>query len=168
MQHILSVVVEDKPGVLARVSAMFSNRGFNIHSLAVGPTHVDGRSRITLVVDAPELEQFKKQLHKLVNVIKVQELDPMDALVSEVMLARISCGPEKRGEVSNTASLFGARLVDISPNTITFDLSGSPQHLASFVEQMKPYGIVELVKSGRVAMKRQSELLPLAVQGGAR
>ena len=80
MQHTLTVVVEDKPGVLARISAMFSNRGFNIHSLAVGPTHQEGRSRITLVVDAPELEQLKKQLNKLVNVIKVQEMEPAEAL----------------------------------------------------------------------------------------
>ena len=119
MQHTLSVTVEDKPGVLARISAMFSNRGFNIHSLAVGPTHVEGRSRITLVVDAPELEQLKKQLHKLVNVIKVQELSPSETLESEVMLVRISCDPATRGEISDTAALFSARMIDLSPNTIT-------------------------------------------------
>lgn len=165
MQHTLSVVVEDKPGVLARVSAMFSNRGFNIHSLAVGPTHMAGRSRITLVVDAPELEQFKKQLHKLVNVIKVQELDPDDALESEVMIARVSCTPANRGEVGDTASLFGARMVDLAPNSITFEVSGTPAHLASFEDQMKPYGIMELVKSGRIAMKKLSDLSPSLVGG---
>jgi acetolactate synthase-1/3 small subunit len=165
MQHTLAVVVEDKPGVLARVSAMFSNRGFNIHSLAVGPTHMEGRSRITLVVDAPELEQFKKQLHKLVNVIKVQELEPAETLESEVMIARISCSPANRGEVGDTASLFGARMVDLAPNSITFEVSGTPAHLASFEEQMKPYGITELVKSGRVAMKKISDLSPSLVGG---
>jgi acetolactate synthase-1/3 small subunit len=120
-QHTLSVIVEDKPGVLARVSAMFSNRAFNIHSLAVGPTHVPGRSHITVVVDAPELEQLKKQLHKLVNVIKVTELDNTDALESEVMIARIACDPVNRGEVGDTAGLFGAKMIDLAPNSITFE-----------------------------------------------
>jgi acetolactate synthase-1/3 small subunit len=165
MQHTLSVIVEDKPGVLARVSAMFSNRGFNIHSLAVGPTHVAGRSHITLVVDAPELEQFKKQLHKLVNVIKVQELEPNFALESEVMIARVSCTPDQRGEIADTAALFGARMIDMGPATITFDVSGSPRHLAAFLDQVRPYGIVDLVKSGRVAMNRQSEMTPTLVRG---
>jgi acetolactate synthase-1/3 small subunit len=168
MQHILSVVVEDKPGVLARVSAMFSNRGFNIHSLAVGPTHVEGRSQITLVVDAPELEQLKKQLHKLVNVIKVHELEQPAAVMSEVMLIRVSATPDVRGEIGDTATLFGARMVDMSQNTITFEVSGTPAHLGSLLDQMKPYGIVELVKSGRVALRRQSELVPATPAGSAR
>ncbi len=163
-QHTLSVIVEDKPGVLARVSAMFSNRGFNIHSLAVGPTHVDGRSHITLVVDAPELEQVKKQLHKLVNVIKVQELDTTAALQSEVMIARVSCEPADRGQVTDTAALFHARMIDLSPVSMTFEIAGAPNQLASFVEHMKPYGIMDLVKSGRVAMKRLSDISP-AVMG---
>ena len=165
-QHTLSVIVEDKPGVLARVSAMFSNRGFNIHSLAVGPTHVVGRSHITVVVDAPELEQLKKQLHKLINVIKVTELDPRDALESEVMIARVSCDSVSRGEVGDTAALFGARMIDLASNSITFELAGSPQQLASFLEHMRPYGIVDLVKSGRVAMKKLSDV-PRAVVGQA-
>lgn len=157
-QHTLSVIVEDKPGVLARVSAMFSNRAFNIHSLAVGPTHVAGRSHITVVVDAPELEQLKKQLHKLVNVIKVTELDRTDALESEVMIARISCSPVTRGEIGDTAGLFGARMVDLSHDSITFEMSGTPEQLASFLDQMKPYGVIDLVKSGRVAMKKLSNV----------
>ncbi|MEX0865482.1 MAG: acetolactate synthase small subunit [Acidimicrobiia bacterium] len=167
-QHTLSVIVEDKPGVLARVSAMFSNRAFNIHSLAVGPTHVDGRSHITLVVDAPELEQLKKQLHKLVNVIKVQELEPSETLESEVMIARVSCESDNRSEISDIAASFGARVIDMGASTITFDVSGTPQHLAAFLEQVRPYGIVDLVKSGRVAMGRQSEMSPTTAQGADR
>lgn len=163
-QHTLSVIVEDKPGVLARVSAMFSNRGFNIHSLAVGPTHVDGRSHITLVVDAPELEQVKKQLHKLINVIKVQELETTEALQSEVMIARVSCEPANRGQLSDTASLFNARMIDLSPISMTFEIAGTPSQLASFEEHMKPHGIMDLVKSGRVAMKKLSDISP-AVMG---
>jgi acetolactate synthase-1/3 small subunit len=167
-QHILSVIVEDKPGVLARVSAMFSNRGFNIHSLAVGPTHVDGRSHMTLVVDAPELEQLKKQLHKLVNVITVQELEPGDTLESEVMIVRVSSTSDTRDEIADTAGGFGARVVDIGPASITFDLSGSPKHLADFLDQVGRYGIVDLVKSGRVAMRRPSEMSPTLDRGVAR
>jgi acetolactate synthase-1/3 small subunit len=157
-QHTLSVIVEDKPGVLARVSAMFSNRAFNIHSLAVGPTHVPGRSHITVVVDAPEMEQLKKQLHKLVNVIKVTELERSDALESEVMIARVACGPAERGEIGDTAGLFGARMIDLAQNSITFELAGTPEHLASFIDHMKPYGVMDLVKSGRVAMKKLSDV----------
>lgn len=157
-QHTLSVIVEDKPGVLARVSAMFSNRGFNIHSLAVGPTHVDGRSHITVVVDAPELEQLKKQLHKLINVIKVTELEQRDALESEVMIARIAADPISRGEVGDTAGLFGARMIDLAPNSITFEVAGTPDHLASFIDHMRPYGVIDLVKSGRVAMRKLSDV----------
>ena len=163
-QHTLSVIVEDKPGVLARVSAMFSNRGFNIHSLAVGPTHVPGRSHITVVVDVPELEQLKKQLHKLVNVIKVTELEQSDALESEVMIVRVSADPVARGEIGDTAGLFGARVIDLASNSITFEVAGTPDHLASFLEQMRPYGVIDLVKSGRVAMKKLSDV-PRAVVG---
>jgi acetolactate synthase-1/3 small subunit len=162
-QHTLSVIVEDKPGVLSRVSSMFSNRGFNIHSLAVGPTHVTGRSHITVVVDAPELEQLKKQLHKLVNVIKVTELERSDALESEVMIVRISCDPMTRGEVGDTAGLFGAKMIDLAPDSITFEVSGTPEHLASFIDQMRPYGVIDLVKSGRVAMKKLSDVARAAV-----
>jgi acetolactate synthase-1/3 small subunit len=157
MQHTLSVIVENKPGVLARVSAMFSNRGFNIHSLAVGPTHVEGRSRITLVVDAPELEQLKKQLNKLVNVIKVLELEQDEALEREVMLVRVSSVPSSRGEIRDTASLFDARIVDVSDAAMTFEVCGVPAHLAAFLDQMRPYGIVDLVKSGRIALKKTSD-----------
>jgi acetolactate synthase-1/3 small subunit len=160
MQHTLTVLVENKPGVLARVSAMFSNRGFNIHSLAVGPTHQEGRSKMTLVVDAPELEQLKKQLHKLVNVIKVQELDNEASLEREVMIARVSANPSSRGQVRDTASLFEAKVIDLSPTSITFEVSGSPQHLQAFLDHMTPFGIVDLVKSGRIAMRRESELTP--------
>lgn len=166
MQHTLTVLVENKPGVLARVSAMFSNRGFNIHSLAVGPTHQEGRSRITLVVDAPELEQLKKQLNKLVNVIKVQEMEPAEALEREVMIVRVSAQPANRGEVRDTASLFDARVIDISSSAITFEVAGSPQHLHTFLDHVMPYGVVDLVKSGRIAMRRESELSPAPISAG--
>jgi acetolactate synthase-1/3 small subunit len=167
MQHTLTVVVEDKPGVLARISAMFSNRGFNIHSLAVGPTHQEGRSRVTLVVDAPELEQLKKQLNKLVNVIKVQEMEPSEALEREVMIVRVSAQPATRGEIRDTASLFDARVIDISATAMTFEVAGTPQHLQTFLDHVTPYGVIDLVKSGRIAMRRESELTPSPIVAGA-
>jgi acetolactate synthase I/III small subunit len=167
-QHTLSVIVEDRPGVLARVSAMFSNRGFNIHSLAVGPTHVEGRSRITLVADAPDLEQLQKQLHKLVNVITVYEYDPEASLETEVLLARVSCDAANRGAVGDTAALFGARMVDMASDSLTFELSGTPDHLRSFVDHVRPFGLLELVKSGRIALKKVSNIRPSAVSGAPR
>jgi acetolactate synthase-1/3 small subunit len=167
MQHTLTVLVENKPGVLARVSAMFSNRGFNIHSLAVGPTHREGLSRITLVVDAPELEQMKKQLNKLVNVIKVQEMDAAEALEREVMIVRVSAQPASRGEVRDTASLFDAKIIDISTTAITFEVAGTPQHLETFLDHISTYGVIDLVKSGRIAMRRESELTPATAVAGA-
>ena len=168
MKHTISVVVEDKPGVLARVAAMFSNRGFNIHSLAVGPTHIEGRSRITLVADAPEVEQLQKQLHKLVNVIKVYEFDSSTAVVSEVMLARVTSAAANRGAVGDTAALFGARVVDLGADSMTFEVAGNPEHLQSFIDHMTPFGIVDLVKSGRIAMKKLSAVRPAAVSGISR
>ncbi len=115
MRHTLSVVVEDQSGVLARVASMFAQRAFNIHSLAVGPTHEEGRSRITLVVDAPDVEQLSKQLYKLVNVLKVTELAPDEGLESEIMLVRIAAGPDTRGTVVETASMLEAVLLDLGP-----------------------------------------------------
>lgn len=162
--HTLSVIVEDRPGVLARVSAMFSNRGFNIHSLAVSPTHVEGRSQITLVAEAPVVEQLQKQLHKLVNVIKVQEFEPTKAIETEVMLLRVTADAASRGPVGDTAALFGATVVDVGPSSMTFEVAGSPENLHSFIDNMEPFGILELVKSGRIAMKRVSNVRP-AVSG---
>ncbi len=156
MRHTLSVVVEDQSGVLARVASMFAQRAFNIHSLAVGPTHEEGRSRITLVVDAPDVEQLSKQLYKLVNVLKVTELAPDEGLESEIMLVRIAAGPDTRGTVVETASMLEAVLLDLGPTSVTFQVAGDPGKLARFLEVMEPFGVVELVKSGRVAIAKQS------------
>ncbi|UCG41338.1 MAG: acetolactate synthase small subunit, partial [Acidimicrobiia bacterium] len=114
-QHTLSVLVEDKSGVLARVSSLLARRGFNIHSLAVGPTGEPSMSRMTIVVEAPELEQVKKQLHKLVNVVKITELDPEVAVEVEVMLIRVAAGAGQRTEVLELAQIFDATVVDVSP-----------------------------------------------------
>ncbi|GMQ85352.1 MAG: acetolactate synthase small subunit [Acidimicrobiia bacterium] len=155
MRHTLSVVVEDRSGVLARVASMFAQRAFNIHSLAVGPTHEEGRSRITLVVDAPDVEQLTKQLYKLVNVLKVTELAPNEGLEAEIMLVRVAAGPDTRGTVVEMASMLEATLIDLGPSSVTFQVAGDPDKLARFLEVMEPFGVVELVKSGRIAIGRK-------------
>lgn len=157
MRHTLSVVVEDQSGVLARVASMFAQRAFNIHSLAVGPTHEDGRSRMTLVVDAPDVEQVSKQLYKLVNVLKVTELAPDEGLESETMLVRVAAEPgANRGTVLEAAAMLDATLLDIGPTSVTFQVAGDPPTLARFLEVMAPFGVVELVKSGRIAIAKES------------
>jgi acetolactate synthase-1/3 small subunit len=162
MNHTLSVLVEDKPGVLARVSSLLARRGFNIHSLAVGPSHEDGMSKMTIVVEAPELEQVKKQLHKLINVVKITELDPSQAIEREVMMVRVSTPPGKRSEVLEIAAIFKAVAVDVGHTTVCFQVSGEPAKLNDFLDLVRPYGVVDLVKSGRIALARDQKGKPQA------
>ncbi len=155
--HTLSVLVEDKAGVLARVSSLLARRGFNIHSLAVGPTAETGMSRMTIVVEAPELEQVKKQLHKLVNVVKITELEPDRSVEREIMLVRVSAPAGRRSEPLEIATVFKAQTVDVGTNSIMFQVTGSPQKINDFLDLMRPYGIIDLVKSGRIALQRESK-----------
>ncbi|MDH5371376.1 MAG: acetolactate synthase small subunit [Acidimicrobiia bacterium] len=157
MKHTLSVLVENKAGVLARVSSLLARRGFNIHSLAVGPTADERISGMTIVVDAPELEQVKKQLHKLVNVVKITELDPQSAVEREIALVRVSTEGSKRSDVLEMATLFDATAVDVGVSTILFLVAGSPDKVNDFVELVRPYGITDLIKSGRVALARDQK-----------
>jgi len=153
-QHVITVLVENKPGVLARVSTMFARRGFNIHSLTVGPTADPTMSRMTVVADLPEMEQITKQLYKLINTVKVTEHAPGTAVEREIMLLRVNSEPKRRGEILDAARIFNATAVDVGRSTVTFELTGDPAQLADFLEMMKPYGIVDLVKSGRIALAR--------------
>ena len=157
MKHTLSVLVENKAGVLARVSSLLARRGFNIHSLAVGPTADERISGMTIVVDAPELEQVKKQLHKLVNVVKITELDPQSAVEREIALVRVSTDGNKRSDVLEMATLFDATAVDVGVSSILFLVAGSPDKVNDFVELVRPYGITDLIKSGRVALARDQK-----------
>jgi len=118
--HTLSVLVEDKPGVLARVASLFARRGFNIHSLAVGPTAEEGRSRMTVVVEIAELEQVKKQLHKLVNVIKITEFKPQSSVEKETIMVRVAVPADKRVDVMELVGIFNATVVDVSPASLMF------------------------------------------------
>lgn len=154
-KHTLSVLVENKPGVLARISSLLARRGFNIHSLTVGPSHEAGLSRMTIVVDAPELEQVKKQLHKLVNVVKISEMEHRQAIEREIMLVRVNAQPARRQELLALASIFDATAVDVGPNSIAFQVAGAPDKVNDFLDLVRPYGVVDLVKSGWVAMARE-------------
>jgi acetolactate synthase-1/3 small subunit len=160
MQHVISVTVENKPGVLARISSMFARRGFNIHSLTVGPTEDPKRSQMTVVVDAPDLEQIVKQLYKLVHTLKVTEHVHGEAVEREIMLVRVNADPKRRGEILDAANIFEANAVDVGVKTITFEVVGEPSRLADFLEIMRIYGIVSLVKSGRIVLAKDMKSQP--------
>jgi acetolactate synthase I/III small subunit len=155
-RHTLSVLVEDKPGVLARVSGLFSRRGFNIMSLAVGPTEQPGVSRMTIQVAVDEfpLEQVTKQLNKLVNVIKIVELEPSSSVQRELLLVKVRADAAVRSAVLEIAELFRAKAVDVSPEALTIEATGTVDKLAALLRMLEPYGIREMVQSGMVAVGR--------------
>ncbi|WP_449061422.1 acetolactate synthase small subunit [Planomonospora algeriensis] len=155
-RHTLSVLVENKPGVLARVAALFSRRGFNIDSLAVGPTEHADISRMTIVVNVEELplEQVTKQLNKLINVLKIVELDPGQSVQRELMLIKVRADADTRSNVLELVNLFRARCVDVASDAVTIEVTGTPDKLEAFIKVLEPFGIKELVQSGMVAIGR--------------
>jgi acetolactate synthase-1/3 small subunit len=155
--HTLSVLVENKPGVLARVSSLIARRGYNIESLAVGPTEYPTMSRITLAVtvDDQVLEQITKQLNKLVEVLKIVELDP-NSVRRELILVKVRASAETRGQLIEVIGLFGGKVVDVTADVITIEAVGKPEKLAAMLSLLEPYGIRELVQSGLVALGRGS------------
>ena len=157
-RHTLSVLVQDQPGVLARVASLFSRRGFNIESLAVGPTEVPEVSRMTIVVnvEGAPLEQVTKQLNKLINVLKIVELDPTAGVSREIMLVKVKADVESRSRVIEVVQLFKAKVVDVAAEALTIEITGNPEKLTDFLKVMEPFGIKELVKSGMVAIGRGS------------
>ena len=155
-RHTLSVLVEDKPGVLARVASLFSRRGFNIESLAVGPTEVPEVSRMTIVVsvDRLPLEQVTKQLNKLINVIKIVELEAEGSVQREILLVKVKADLQTRSHILETVQLFRAKVVDVANDAVTIEATGNAEKLDAFLRVLEPFGIKELVKSGMVAMGR--------------
>ena len=155
-RHTLSVLVEDKPGVLARVAGLFSRRGFNIESLAVGPTEHPEISRITILVgvEGAALEQVTKQLNKLINVIKIVELDPAVSVQRELLLVKVRADATVRSQVLETVQLFRAKVVDVAPEALTVEATGTSDKLSALLRMLEPYGIREMVKSGMVAVGR--------------
>lgn len=156
--HTLSVLVENKPGVLARVSGLFSRRGFNIESLAVGPTERPDVSRMTIVVGVEDLplEQVTKQLNKLVNVIKIVELDPSESVQRELLLVKVRTDLATRSHVLETVGLFRAHVVDVAQDAVTIEATGTADKLEALIRVLEPFGIRELVQSGMVALARGS------------
>ena len=157
-KHTLSVLVENRPGVLTRVAGLFARRGFNIHSLAVGPTEHEGISRMTVVVDVDELplEQVTKQLNKLVNVIKIVELEPSASVQREMLLVKVRADVQTRTHVLETSELFRAKVIDVAPDAVTIEATGSPEKLEALLKVLEPFGIRELVQSGMVGIGRGS------------
>jgi acetolactate synthase-1/3 small subunit len=157
-KHTLSVLVEDKPGVLARIAGLFSRRGFNIESLAVGPTEHAEISRMTIVVNVEDspLEQVTKQLNKLVEVIKIVELDPTASVQRELMLVKVGATAETRSQVLDAVQLFKAKVIDVAPDAVTVQVVGNAGKISDFLRVVEPFGIRELVQSGMVAIARGS------------
>ncbi|MFI9009436.1 acetolactate synthase small subunit [Actinosynnema sp. NPDC053489] len=155
-RHTLSVLVEDKPGVLARVAGLFSRRGFNIESLAVGRTEHPDISRMTIVVSVEELplEQVTKQLNKLINVIKIVELESSASVQRQLLLVKVRADATVRSQVLETVQLFRAKVVDVSPEAVTVEATGTSEKLDALLRMLEPYGLREIVQSGMVAIGR--------------
>lgn len=154
--HTLSVLVEDRPGVLARVSSLFSRRGFNITSLAVGPTEVKGMSRMTIMVEVEDfpLEQVTKQLNKLINVIKIVEQEPDQSVTRELMLIKVRSDASVRSEVLEVVNLFRAKVIDVALDSLVIEATGDSEKLDALLRMLDPYGIREIVQSGAVTLGR--------------
>jgi len=155
-RHTLSVLVEDKPGVLARVSGLFSRRGFNIESLAVGPTEHPDISRMTIVVAVDDfpLEQVTKQLNKLIHVIKIVELEPSASVQRELLLVKVRADSSVRSQVLEIVDLFRAKAVDVSPEALTVEATGTAEKISALLKNLEPFGIREMVQSGTIAVGR--------------
>jgi acetolactate synthase-1/3 small subunit len=163
VHHTLSVLVENKFGVLARVSGMFARRGYNIFSLAVAPTDDERFSRITIVVDAEEtsVEQMVKQLFKLINVVKITELGPTESVERELLLATLRADAMERGQVIELLQVLGGKIIDVGHETLTVMLADTPSKLDDFEQLMRPFGITELQRTGRVALPKLDKSAPV-------
>ena len=158
MKHTLSVLVENKSGVLTRVTSLFARRGFNIDSLAVGPTEDPTLSRITIVVSAEDtpVEQITKQLHKLINVLKIQDLDPAESIDRELVLFKVNAASDRRHEIIEIANVFRAKVIDVGKNSLTIEATGSSGKLQAMEDLFRAYGIKELARTGKIALTRGS------------
>ena len=161
MNHILSVLVENKPGVLSRVTGLISRRGFNIESLSVGPTEDPSKSRLTAIVSADNVayEQITKQLHKLISVHKITDLTDEDAIVRELVLFKVNAAPERREEIIEVATIFRAKVIDVGRSSLTIEVTGDEEKLKGLEDLLRPYGIKEIIRTGKVATSRNSKEL---------
>jgi len=155
-KHILSILVENKPGVLARIAGLFSRRGFNIQTLAVGPTDDTSISRITLTVDGAEhpIDQVMKQLHKLINVIKIRDLEPEETVARELAVFKISADSDSRSEIMQFTDIFRGKVIDVSKRAVTVEVTGTDDKIEAFEEMVRPFGLIEMVRTGEIAVAR--------------
>jgi acetolactate synthase I/III small subunit len=155
-KHVLSILVENKPGVLARIAGLFARRGFNIQTLAVGPTDDPTISRITLTVDgaAHPIDQVTKQLHKLVNVIKIRDLEPDETVARELAVFKISADGESRAEIMQFTQIFRGKVIDISKRSVTVEITGTDDKIEAFEQMIRPFGLIEMVRTGEIAVSR--------------
>ena len=155
-KHIISLLVENKPGVLARIAGLFSRRAFNIHTLAVGPTDDPTLSRLTLTVDGAlqPIDQVTKQLHKLVNVIKIRDLDPAETVARELALFKISADAESRGQIMQFTDIFRGKVIDVSKRSVTVEVTGTDDKIEAFERMIRPFGLIEMVRTGEIAVSR--------------
>ena len=155
-KHIISLLVENKPGVLARIAGLFSRRGFNIDTLAVGPTDDPLLSRMTLTLDGAlhPIDQVTKQLHKLVNVIKIRDLEPDEAVARELALFKVAADAETRSQVMQFAEIFRGSVIDVSKRSITIEVTGTDDKIEAFEQVVRPFGLIEMVRTGEIAISR--------------
>ena len=155
-KHILTLLVENKPGVLARIAGLFSRRGFNIQTLAVGPTDDPSLSRMTLTLDGAlhPIDQVTKQLHKLVNVIKIRDLEPAETVARELALFKVAADGETRAQVMQYADIFRGRVIDVSKRSLTVEVTGTDDKIEAFERMIRPFGLIEMVRTGEIAISR--------------
>jgi acetolactate synthase-1/3 small subunit len=155
-KHILSILVENKPGVLTRIAGLFARRGFNIDTLAVGPTDEDAVSRITLTLDGAvhPIDQVTKQLHKLINVLKIRDLEPEETLARELALFKVSVDGANRGEVMQICEIFRAKIVDVTKRSLVVEVTGTCEKVDAFERLVRPFGLVEMARTGEIAISR--------------
>jgi len=159
MRHVLSALVQNVPGVLSHISGMLASRGYNIDSLAVGETEDPQLSRMTFVIvgDDSVLDQIRKQLEKIVTVVRVDDISSQDYVERDLMLIKVTASPGKRGEIIELTDIFHGRIVDVSPDAVMIEISGEERKIEAFIELMRPFGILEVVRTGRIAMVRGSK-----------
>ena len=155
-KHILTLLVENKPGVLARIALLFARRGFNIETLAVGPTDNPALSRMTLTLDGAlhPIDQVTKQLHKLVNVIKIRDLEPDETVARELALFKVSADGESRAQIMQFAEIFRGRVIDVSKRSVTVEVTGTDDKIEAFERMIRPFGLIEMVRTGEIAISR--------------
>ena len=155
-KHVLSILVENKPGVLTRIAGLFARRGFNIETLTVGPTADEKFSRITLTVDGAvhPIDQVTKQLHKLINVLKIRDLEPADTVARELALFKVAADGVQRGELMQIAEIFRAKVVDVTKRAIIVEVTGTTEKIEAFESMVRPFGLIEMMRTGEIAISR--------------